>query len=125
MFPSHDRKREVQIQDLKENYEIGNEYLITHNNFHEEIDKEQFWGLLDLEMKEWDKEALRENEKKVLDAIFDIFSRRDNIEIFNKKAIYLYLRELTGLTTKQIVSNLNRFRIKYRLFKEKWDKGDA
>ena len=45
----------------------------------------------------------------------------EDIEIFNKKAIYLYLREITGLNTKQIVSQLNKFRKKYRLFREDWD----
>ena len=41
-----------------------------------------------------------------------------------KKAIYLYMREITGLNTKQIVSCLNKMRAKYRLFKKKWDEGE-
>ena len=48
----------------------------------------------------------------------------NDIEIFNKKAIYLYMREITGLNTKQIVSTLNRTRIKYRVFKTSWDEGE-
>ncbi len=48
----------------------------------------------------------------------------DQIEIFNKKAIYLYLREITGLNTKQIVSCLNKMREKYGTFKKKWDNGE-
>ena len=47
----------------------------------------------------------------------------DDIEIFNKKAIYLYLRELTGLNTKQVVNNLNKLRVKYRSFKSDWNEG--
>ena len=47
----------------------------------------------------------------------------DEIEIFNKKAIYLYIREMTGLNTKQVVNNLNKLRAKYKLFKEDWDTG--
>ena len=39
------------------------------------------------------------------------------------KAIYLYLRELTGLNTKQVVNNLNKLRVKYRSFKTDWDEG--
>ena len=34
-----------------------------------------------------------------------LFDSADEIEIFSKKAIYLYLRELTGMNTKQIVQN--------------------
>jgi hypothetical protein len=48
----------------------------------------------------------------------------EQIEIFNKKAIYLYMREITGLNTKQIVSCLNKMRQRYRLFKNKWDNGE-
>jgi hypothetical protein len=48
----------------------------------------------------------------------------DQIEIFNKKAIYLYLREITGLNTKQIVSSLNKMRERYGTFKKKWDSGE-
>ena len=47
----------------------------------------------------------------------------DYIEIFNKKAVYLYIREITGLNTKQIVNNLNRIRGKYKEFKCDWDAG--
>ena len=46
------------------------------------------------------------------------------IEIMNKKAIYLYLREITGLNTKQVVNNLNKLRAKYRIFKKNWNKGE-
>ena len=46
----------------------------------------------------------------------------EDIEIFNKKAVYLYLRELTGLNTKQVVNNLNKLREKYSTFKNKWER---
>ena len=62
------------------------------------------------------------NEKAVLDAVRVLLHNIEDIEIFNKKAVYLYLRELTGLNTKQVVNNLNKLRDKYRTFKNKWDK---
>ncbi len=69
-----------------------------------------------------EKKRIREKEKQVLEAVRVLLHNVDDIEIFNKKAIYLYLRELTGLNTKQVVNNLNKLREKYRLFKTKWDK---
>jgi hypothetical protein len=66
---------------------------------------------------------LKPNEHKVIEAIKILLSEPDVIEIFNKKAIYLYLREITGLNTKQIVNNLNRIRTRYKQFKSDWDKG--
>ena len=56
-----------------------------------------------------------------MEAIKIIMSEPDEIEIFNKKAIYLYLREITGLNTKQIVNSLNKIRVKYKDFKTDWD----
>jgi len=77
------------------------------------------------EIESWKDLKLRENERKVLDAIQTLFNNIDDIDIFNKKAIYLYMREITGLNTKQIVSNLNRLREKYRTFRQKWDNGEV
>jgi hypothetical protein len=75
-------------------------------------------------MNSWENLKLKETEKKVLEAIKILFNSTDDIEIFNKKAIYLYIREITGLNTKQIVNNLNKMRARYRDFKTKWDEGN-
>jgi hypothetical protein len=84
----------------------------------------EFWGSLDHEIDTWDSFMLKENEKKVLMAVRILMESADTIEIFNKKAIYLYLREITGLNTKQVVNNLNKLRKRYRTFKGKWENGE-
>ena len=66
---------------------------------------------------------MKDNERKVYNAVRVILGSIDNIEIFNKKAVYLYLREITGLNTKQVVSQLNKLRRRYREFKHDWDDG--
>ncbi len=38
----------------------------------------------------------------VADSILHIFETRDNIEDFNKKALYIFIRERTGLETTNI-----------------------
>ena len=58
----------------------------------------------------------------MLEAIKILFTDAESIEIFNKKAIYLYIREITNLNTKQVLNNLNKFRIEYVGFKKKWNK---
>ena len=75
-------------------------------------------------MAKWENLKLKETERRVLEAIKILFNSTDEIEIFNKKAIYLYMREITGLNTKQIVNNLNRIRKRYRVFKDEWEKGN-
>ena len=41
----------------------------------------------------------KEKDRKVADAINILFKRRENLEIFNKKALYIYIREMTGVDT--------------------------
>ena len=67
---------------------------------------------------------MKPNEKKVYEAVKIILENSDDIEIFNKKAVYLYLREITGLNTKQVVNNLARMRKKFADFQKKWNRGD-
>ena len=100
------------------------EELVTHNDYESRRETYEFWSTLFGEINEWEKLKLKDNERKVLDAIKILFDSIDEIEIFNKKAIYLYMREITGLNTKQIVSNLNRIRKRYRVFKVEWEKGN-
>ena len=75
------------------------------------------------EIDRWEACNLKENEKKVIQAIKVLLNSAEDIEIFNKKAIYLYLREITGLNTKQIVNSLKKFRKKYYNFKDDWESG--
>ena len=93
-------------------------------DFYDEAEERQYWSHLLKEVEGWQKIYLKENEKKVLDAILTLMGNIEQIEIFNKKAIYLYMREITGLNTKQIVGCLNKMRIKYRVFKQRWDNGE-
>jgi hypothetical protein len=44
----------------------------------------------------------KEIDRKVADAINVIFKRRENLEIFNKKALYIYIREITDVDTPVI-----------------------
>ena len=62
------------------------------------------------------------NDAKVADAILELFRKRENIEIFNKKALYIYIREImatNGLEVKtpKITKIANKL---YDLFKENY-----
>lgn len=119
---SKQSKREVIIDDVTK--EADFKILSIENPYHEKREEKEFWENLWLEIDEWSQMELKDNERRVLEAVKVLLSNPDDIEIFNKKAIYLYLRELTGFNTKQVVNNLNKLRIKYRAFKKEWDKGD-
>tara|TARA_R100000664_G_C2760098_1_gene150785 strand:+ start:17290 stop:17832 length:543 start_codon:yes stop_codon:yes gene_type:complete len=112
--------REVEF----ENIHTVQEKLIVENQYHNLREKQEFFILLSQEVVKWKQLNLRSNELRVLEAVEILFLERENIEIFNKKAIYLYLREITGMNTKQIVNNLNKIRQRYRTFKARWDDGE-
>lgn len=113
-------KREINYDSMIREVEV----VTKSGDFYDEVEEKQFWIFLLKEIESWDVAKLKPNEKKVLDAITTLMNNIDQIEIFNKKAIYLYMREITGLNTKQIVSCLNKMRAKYRIFKKKWDEGE-
>ena len=116
-------KREVSFEDLVQNG--GADILGTTDPSESYLSQRvemEFWNSLLENIEKWDTENLKKNEKAVLDAVRILLHNIEDIEIFNKKAVYLYLRELTGLNTKQVVNNLNKLREKYRTFKTKWYK---
>ena len=117
------RKRESLMDDVPTS--IEEKYLTTHNPFLKDLEKKQFWEALNAEISHWERMPMKHNEEKVYKAVKILLSSPDDIEIFNKKAIYLYLRELTGLNTKQVVNNLNKLRSKYKSFKIDWDAGNV
>jgi DNA-directed RNA polymerase specialized sigma subunit len=115
-------KRDMDIEDLSVEHQL--EYASDTIKYEELRQQQEFWSLLWNEIEAWEKMKLKANEEKVLKAVKILLQDKDNPElIFNKKAIYLYIREMTGLNTKQVVNNLNKLRSKYRLFKHKWQEG--
>lgn len=55
------------------------------------------------------------DEQKIAYSVLELFKNRDSIEIFNKKALYLYIREMTDestLTISKVVKVLKKFYIK-------------
>ena len=120
-------RREIIIEDYCNKTANGintNHPLVTYNTFVEDSIKNEFWTSFKEQISNWETLPVRNNEKKVIQAVKILFEESENIEIFNKKAIYLYIREITGLNTKQVVSSLNKIRARYKDFKHKWDKDE-
>ena len=66
----------------------------------------------------------KEKDLKVCDAINIIFKRRENIEIFNKKALYIYIREITNVETPSITKvTKSLFKLYKKLHGEYSEKG--
>ena len=114
-------KREIDLGNISKRYE--EEYLSTNDSYVTQRVEDEFWKSFYTELKSWDVSQMKENDTKVYKAIIILFESKEEIDIFNKKAIYLYLREITGMNTKQIVNSLKKFRKRYHSFKQNWEGG--
>ena len=57
------------------------------------------------------------NDAAIADAILELFRKRDNIDVFNKKALYIYIREMVDVKTPKITKIANKL---HDIFKEKY-----
>jgi len=101
------------------------EDLTVTNGYFENREHSEFWETLRTEMNSWLKsDIMKEQEVKVIKAIFVIINSLHDLGVYNKKTFYFSLREITGLNTKQIVNNLDKIRAKYKVWKKFHDNMD-
>jgi hypothetical protein len=49
----------------------------------------------------------KESDRKVADAVLTLFEKRYDLDIFKKKALYIYIREMTGTETPYLTKVIN------------------
>ena len=57
----------------------------------------------------------KEYDAQIADAILELFRKRENLDIFNKKALYIYIREQIDVKTPKITKIANQL---YDIFKQ-------
>jgi len=57
----------------------------------------------------------KEYDAQIADAILELFRKRENLDIFNKKALYIYIREQVDVKTPKITKIANQL---YDVFKK-------
>jgi hypothetical protein len=57
----------------------------------------------------------KEIDAQIADAILELFRKRENIDVFNKKALYIYIREIIDAKTPKITKIANKL---YNIFKQ-------
>jgi len=81
------------------------------NNFYETEENDEFKDFKDLMLAYWDKNLTKVFNKKrdiqIADAVLELFRRSDYIENFNKKHLYLLIREMTDCKTHYITKVVN------------------
>jgi len=63
-------------------------------------------------------------DAKTADAILELFRKRETLEIFNKKALYIYIREITDASTPHITKVTKKLdTLRTRLFNDYYQHG--
>ena len=66
----------------------------------------------------------KDDDARTADAVVELFRKRENLDIFNKKGIYIYIREITDQSTPQITKIIKRLKSIYKqLFSEYLEHG--
>ena len=122
VYNTKNYKKRVQKAPVDELYKDDN----YSYNMGEEKEKEKLGIFIDTYVKyvedRFDKFFPKGNDAKVADAILELFRKRENLEIFNKKALYIYIREIMAthgleVKTPKITKIANKL---YGLFKNNY-----
>jgi len=98
----------VEIMDKPEEDTFG-EILMTYDNENDEISE-----FVELMIEYWDLNMTtiftKRKELEIANAVLELFKNRDKIENFNKKTLYLYIREMSGCKTQNITKVINKMK---------------
>lgn len=62
--------------------------------------------------------AKSDNEKACINAVLTLFENANNLEFLNKRAVFVYLREMSGLTPKQLTTSISNLKKKYNALRQ-------
>ena len=68
-------------------------------------------------LKQLRKQVESPNDVACIEAILVIFQNIDELDLLNKRAIYVYIREISGLNSKQLSVSMSTIRKLYRKIK--------
>lgn len=101
----------------------------TENNWEEEVRNDEYRTFNDRMLQYWDIHLENYFQKKrdiqIADAILELFRRANYVENFNKKSLYLLIREMTGHPTHYITKVVNKMKDRQmELYNEYHEYGD-
>lgn len=115
-------QHKVEVEEIEENKEFLDKTL------KEQEEKSNPHSFIDLYIEYIDKHLYtlfpKPHDARTADAIIELFRKRDTLEIFNKKALYIYIREITDTTTPHITKITKKLdSLKSKLFNEYYNTG--
>lgn len=85
------------------------EFVVEPEHEKQESETKEFIKLM---VEYWDKNVgkyfTKERDLRIANAVVEIFRNADRIDVFNKKALYLYIREIADCQTQHITKVINK-----------------
>lgn len=116
------KKNYQKLQERGELEEVDNDPVIYGGIMRETQDNDAY-KFFNLFVKYVDTKLYnlfpKETDVKVADAVMELFRKRESLEQYNKKALYIYIREMTDAETPQITRIIKKLKSIYvELFNE-------
>lgn len=104
-------KRYNQQVDISEENEENTVRLQTEDSHYKSVENQEF---IEMMVNYWDKNIneifSKKRDLKIAEAVVELFRNSDRIDYFNKKALYLYIREISSCKTQQITKVINKMK---------------
>ena len=106
-------KQKAPVDAIDTDFSISNDLYNNHTNDKPRIEKfiDQFILYIDHHLFDF---FPKDDDARTADAIIELFRKRENLDIFNKKALYIYIREITDQETPQITKVIKKMKKVYR-----------
>lgn len=124
------RERTKRLKQQSDNfYGIDHDIVKTNpsmilSSHEDEIIDREFMISLFKNLDRWRSLLKKRQEVQVLDAIVFLLQNPDLVSIYSRKAVFLYIKEMTGLTSKQVNHIINNLRQMYEKFKDQFHSGE-
>lgn len=111
-------KKHVEI--CEQSGEAG-EFVVEPEHEKQESETREFIALM---VEYWDKNIgklfTKEKDLAIANAVVEIFRNSDRIDVYNKKALYLYIREIADCPTQKITKVINKMKATQRNITEEY-----
>lgn len=104
-------KRYNQQVDISEENDENTVRLQTVDTYQKDKEGEEFIRMM---VEYWDENIKdifpKQRDLKIAEAVVELFRNSDRLDYFNKKALYLYIREISSCKTQQITKIINKMK---------------
>lgn len=115
-------QEKAEVEEVDEDNTIYSELLSEHESKYEpNTFMDQYVKYMDIHLY---RIFPKSQDSKIADAIVELFRKRESLEIFNKKALYIYIREINDVSTPQITKIIKTLKKYYvKLFNQYYREG--